>query len=115
MLQAGIMMALLLLSTSLAAADLEIKVGFKAGKPTAKEFVLAAKRAFYRRNYETSVNADGNVIGVYKQRLSMTMILDDSGVIIRNSDPANYSENKIKGYLKNLERDLVYELAEYML
>jgi hypothetical protein len=115
MLKQLILIGLLLLTTSLSAAGLEITVGFKQGAPDAKEFILSAKRAFYRRNYVTSASAHGTVTGVYKGQIKMEMILTDNGVIIRNLDPSGYKDNKIKGYLKNLERDLVYELAEYML
>lgn len=115
MLKTGIMIALLLLSTSLLAADIEITVGFKQGKPDLNEFTIAAKRAFYRRNYVPEVLGEGKVRGVYKNWMSMQMILTDKGVIIRNTDPANYGESKLRGYLENLERDLVYELAEFML
>lgn len=115
MLKQLILFGLLLLTSSLSAAELEITVGFKQGAPDAREFTLAAKRSFYRRNYVISSSAHGTVTGVYKGQVKMEMILTDKGVIIRNLDPSGYRDNKIKGYLNNLERDLVYELAEYML
>ena len=115
MINKKVLIGLLLLGTFMSASAAELTVGFKAGKPTQKEFILAAKRTFFKRNYEISAVSTNKVTGVYKSWMSMDLILTDGAVIIRNTEPANNDTRKIKGYLNNLSRDLTYELAEYML
>ncbi len=46
----------------------------------------------------------------------MEIILKDNALIIRNTDAGYVTKPKtIKRYLQTLQRDLIYELAEYML
>jgi hypothetical protein len=115
MLRKELLFGLILLGASMSAGAVEITIAFKQGMPTAAEFVLGAKRTFYKRSYAIDSFSDSMVVGTYKGRMEMKILLRETGVIIRNTDPAGYKDNKIKGYLKNLQRDLVYELAEYML
>jgi hypothetical protein len=115
MLKKELLLGLILLGASMSAGAVEIHISFKQGIPTAAEFVLAAKRTFYKRNYAIDSFSDSMVVGTYKGRMEMKILLRNTVVIIRNTDPAGYKDNKIKGYLKNLKRDMVYELAEFIL
>ena len=85
MIKMKILIGLLLLGTFISANAAELTVGFKTGKPTQEEFVLAAKRTFFKRNYEISAVSAGKVTGIYKSWMTMDMILTDRGVIIRNT------------------------------
>ena len=108
-------MGLVLLGSSMSAYSAEVIVDLHGGKPTIKEFTLAAKKAFFKRNYIYSVTAEGKVTGVYKGWMSMDILLKDNRVIIRNTEPGGNKERQIKKYLNNLLRDFSYELAEYVL
>lgn len=106
-------LSLLLISLSINADEIAIKLS--QGKPTQQEFVLAAKRALYSRNYEIwSVDQDV-VIGKYRGKVEMALILTDDAVILRNTDHGGVKSETIFKYLKNLQRDFTYELADYTL
>ena len=117
MLKNGILIGIILLCTTISANAQDITADFKVGNPTQEEFVLAAKRAFFKHHYEISPVIVGNrVIGTYKKKVVMEIILHDNMVIIRNTAKGNNTNpNTIKKYLRTLRRDLTYELAKYML
>ena len=115
MFKQGLMIVLLLLAVATTVNAEEVFIQFKQGNPSAKEFVLAAKRTFYRRNYEIQSAQDDRVTGDYKGTVTMEIVLGDTGVTIRPVDVSNSYKKKIPGYIKNLQRDLVYELAEFLL
>ncbi len=115
MFRKGLFVGLSLLLTSLPINANEIVIELSQGKPSQQEFVLAAKRALYSRNYEIwSVDSDV-VIGKYRGKVEMALILTDDAVILRNTDNGGVKFETIFKYLKNLRRDFVYELADYTL
>ena len=84
--------------------------------------MLAAKRTYYKRNYKITSVTDDMVTGVVKKYIVMEIVLQDNAVIIRlnkesarDIEDSNNLKQKINGYLRNLQRDLVYELAEFIL
>ena len=85
-------------------------------QPSDEEFVLAAKRTFYRRNVEFRVINGRTVRGIYK-RYEYEIRRLDNGVEIRyvGSVKGGNTMSFITGPLDNLERDLVYELGRYLL
>ncbi len=98
------------------AAALEITTALKQINPDQTEFVVAAKKALFRRNYEISVKGPNRIVGEYKRGLIMEIILTDTAVTVRNTDPGrNYKTDTVKKYLRNLHRDMVYEFAKYLL
>jgi hypothetical protein len=115
MLKKELLFGLILLGASMSASAVEITIAFKQGMPTAAEFVLGAKRTLYKHNFAIDSFSDSMVVGTYKGRMEMKILLRETGVIIRNTDPVGHTDMKIKGYLEKIQRDLVYELALYML
>lgn len=93
----------------------EVEIKFITGKPDQREFKLAAKRALFKRNYEISSVEDYKVTGIYKRRVTMDLILTDSAVIVRYIDSGRSKPDRVIGYLRNLHRDIIYELAAYFL
>lgn len=104
---------LIVLFVSLPALAGETSIELKQGTPTQQEFVLAAKRALYSRNYELWSVHSGVVIGKYRGKVEMAFILGDEMVVIRNTDHGGVNTDTITKYLKNLRRDFMYELAKY--
>ena len=118
----GLLVGIILFVVSMTAGAAEVAIEFKQGKPSAKEFVLAAKRTYYKRNYKITSVTDDMVTGVVKKYIVMEIVLQDNAVIIRlnkesarDIEDSNNLKQKINGYLRNLQRDLVYELAEFIL
>jgi len=93
----------------------EVVLKFKTGMPSQQEFVLAAKKTFYRRNYVISSVQDNKVTGVYRRKVTMAMVLSDSAVTIRHIKTGRTKPDRIIEYLRNLQRDIIYELAAYFL
>jgi hypothetical protein len=84
-------------------------------KPSQAEFVVAAKRALFARNYEIwSVDPDV-VIGRYRGKVEMAFILTDNAVFIRNIEPGGMNQETISKYLRSLKRDFTYEIVQYAL
>ena len=85
-------------------------------QPSAEEFVHAAKRTFYRRNFEFRVIDERTVRGLYKGGEYEIKRLDNGVEIgyvgkLKSRD----KEPLIMGRLRNLKRDLVLELSWYLL
>ncbi len=115
MFRKGLLVGFCLLLIPLSINANEIAIKLSQGKPTQQEFVLAAKRALYSRNYEIwSVDPDV-VIGKYRGKVEMALILTDDAVILRNTDHGGVKLETISKYLNNLRRDFIYELANYTL
>ena len=109
---------LLALALSLAALSLqaaEIVIPLNQGKPSQQEFERAAKRALYSRNYQLWSVDPGVVIGKYKKRVEIALILLDDRIMLRVVDDGGVPSEKITSYLRNLERDFTYELVDHVL
>ena len=106
---------LLLLTTSVSLQASEIEIALAAGKPTQQEFEVATKRALFSRNYDIWSVDQGVIVGMYQGEVEMTVILADGIVVIRNTDSGGRSSETIGKYLRNLQRDLTYELAGFAL
>jgi len=86
-------------------------------QPSEEEFLLAAKRTFYTRGYGYTVINERTVRSVDKKTVFEIRRLDN-GVQIRyfsGTDSVTSNARLIDRYLNNLKRDLVYELARYLL
>ena len=86
------------------------------GQPTEAEFVLAAKRTYFRRGLEYRVINGSTVEGVYNDpaQFRYEIRLEDSAVSIVWTG-TDKKPKKVYTYLKRLERDLTYELGKYLL
>lgn len=109
------LLGLVMLTASLPVTAEEMSLELKAGKPSAAEFRLAAIRAFYKRNYEIWSIDPQRVTGRYKGAVKLEVVLQESAVIIRNATPGLLNDSNSRRYLNNLKRDLVCELAAYMI
>jgi hypothetical protein len=110
----GLLVSFILLIAAMPISAAEITINLNEN-PTQQEFVLAAKKALYSRNYELrSVDPDV-VIGMYRGKIEMALILIDRTVIVRNTDNGGANSTTISKYLRNLRRDFTYELADYAL
>ena len=104
---------LILLFMALPLAANEMVIPLEGGKPTPREFDIAAKRALSSRKYELWATSENLVIGRYRGQVEMSLILGENSVVIRNTDTGGRGADTINKYLRNLERDLSYELAGF--
>lgn len=109
------LLGLVMLTASLPVTAEDMSLELKAGKPSAAEFRLAAIRAFYKRNYEIWSIDPQRVTGRHKGSVKLEIILRDAAVVIRNATPGLLNDSNSRRYLNNLKRDLIYELAAYMI
>ena len=120
---AGILLLLLTLGAVIetAAADeyvdsVRLNIPASMGQPTEEEFVLAAKRTYFRRGLEYRV-IDGNTVeGIYNDpaKFRYEIRLEDGAVSIVWTG-TDKNAKKVFTYLRRLERDLTYELGKYLL
>lgn len=112
MLTKRILFALIMLSASFTASSEDVLLlPFKVGKPDATEFRLAAVRSFYKRNYEITTIDPERVVAWYRGGTEMEIALQENGIAIRNPRSNRMNAN----YANNLKRELMYELAAYLI
>ena len=86
------------------------------GQPTEQEFVLAAKRTYFRRGLEYRVINGNTVEGIYNDpaKFRYEIRLEEGAVSIVWTG-TDKNAKKVFTYLRRLERDLTYELGKYLL
>ena len=89
--------------------------------PSDEEFIVAAKRVFYKRGYKYHVVDGKTVEGVVHDQYRMQILKTDTEVVITwlgdwDDIQGNITrKGKVSEYKANLEWDIKYELAKYLL
>lgn len=116
------LVAILVMGAAASAADSEfvdrIELEFPASTegPTEEEFLLAAKRTFYRRGVDYRVISATVVEGIYKDyekfRYEIRHLGGAVSIVWTGTDK---EKKKVDQHLRRFERDLKYELGKYLL
>ena len=98
------------------ADSVRLNIPASLGQPTEDEFVLAAKRTYFRRGLDYKV-IDGNTVqGIYNDPAKFRYeIRREEGAVSIVWTGTDKNAKKVYTYLKRLERDLTYELGKYLL
>ena len=86
-----------------------------AQQPSEVEFVTAAKKVFFRRSMEYRVINPNVVEGTWQGRYKFEFQLVEGAVKIVWIPDSSPNSGMVRGYFRNLERDLRYELGKYLL
>ena len=96
--------------------SVQLKFAAAAGQPTEEEFVLAAKRTYFRRQLSYRVIDGRTVEGIYHDpaKFRYEIRLEEGAVSIVWTG-TDKNAKKVDRYLRHLQRDLTYELGKYLL
>ena len=95
---------------------IELELPASMEGPSEEEFLLAAKRTFYRRGVDYRVISGTVVEGIYKDyekyRYEIRHLDGAVSIVWTGTDR---EEKKVDQHLRRFERDLKYELGRYLL